>query len=166
VIVATTPLISFRLVFVGLRIVFVLGTIVFALGSARPMLSLALVLSIGGSRITIVNGSLLFFVMSVVMHFWQRLGTCSVGMHFVPFCLKQCLDQLRINSKTPLMVLLLKDHVSGKYGRQCLLNFLRIRWFLLTKSQLRANFMHNMIEFSYSFEILYAEVISFMGSLR
>jgi hypothetical protein len=38
-------------------------------------LSLTLVLSIGGSRITIVNGSLLFFVMSVGMHFWQRLGT-------------------------------------------------------------------------------------------
>jgi hypothetical protein len=76
VIVATTPLTSFRLVFVGLRIVFALGTIVFALGSMRPILSLALVLSIRGFMITIVNGSFLFFVMSVGMHFWQRLRTC------------------------------------------------------------------------------------------
>jgi hypothetical protein len=120
------------------------------------MLSLALVLSIGGSRITIVNGSLLFFVMSVGMHFWQRFGTrrALIGVPWkeliVPFCLKQCLDQLRINSKTPLVVLLLKDHVSRKHGRQCLFNFLRVRWFLLTKSQLRANFMHSMIEFSNS----------------
>jgi hypothetical protein len=39
VIVATTPLTSFRIVFVGLKIVFALDTIVFALGSMRPMLS-------------------------------------------------------------------------------------------------------------------------------
>jgi hypothetical protein len=63
VVVATTPLTSFGLVSVGLRIVFALG------------IALALVLSIGGFRITILNGSLLFSIMSVGMHFRQRLGT-------------------------------------------------------------------------------------------
>jgi hypothetical protein len=98
VVVATTPLTSFGLVSVGLRIVFALGT-------ARLILSLALVLSIRGFRITILNGSLLFSIMSVGMHFRQRLGTrrALIGVPqkelIVPFCLKQCLDQLRINSK-------------------------------------------------------------------
>jgi hypothetical protein len=68
VVVANTPLTSFGLVSVGLRIVFTLGT-------ARLILSLALVLSIGGFRITILNGSLLFSIMSVGMHFRQRLRT-------------------------------------------------------------------------------------------
>jgi hypothetical protein len=65
VVVATTPLTSFGLVSVGLRIVFALGT-------ARLILSLALV---GGFRITILNGSLLFSIMNIGMHFRQRLGT-------------------------------------------------------------------------------------------
>jgi hypothetical protein len=68
VVVATTPLTSFGLVSVGLIIVFTLGT-------ARLILSLTLVLSIGGFRIIILNGSLLFFIMSVGMHFRQRLRT-------------------------------------------------------------------------------------------
>jgi hypothetical protein len=106
------------------------------------------------------------------MYFWQRLGTdrALIGVPneelIVPLCLKQCFDQLRINGETPLTVLLLKDHMSGKHGRQGLLNFLHISRFLLIELQFGTEFMHSMVELSYGFEILYAEVVPLMGSLR
>jgi hypothetical protein len=73
------------------------------------------------------------------MYFWQRLDTnrALIGVPneelIVPLYLKQCFDQLRINGETTLMVLLLRDHISGKHGRQGLLNLLRISRFLLTE---------------------------------
>jgi hypothetical protein len=55
--------------------------------------------------------------------------------------------------------------MSGKHGRQSLFNFLRISRFLFRKLQFGTEFVHSMVKLSYRFEILYAEVVSFMGSL-
>jgi hypothetical protein len=59
--------------------------------------------------------------------------------------LNQCVDKLRILSEFSSPILLLQYSIRQKHGRKSFLNLISIRWFFLTKLQLRANFMNNMI---------------------
>jgi hypothetical protein len=61
------------------------------------------------------------------------------------FSLSQCVDKLRIPSVFISPILLLQYSIHKKHGRKSFLNLIIIHWFFLTKLQLRANLMNNMI---------------------
>jgi hypothetical protein len=56
--------------------------------------------------------------------------------------------------------------MSGKHGRQGLLNFLRISRFLLIELQFGTEFVHGVVVIIHRFEILNAEVVPLMSGLR
>jgi hypothetical protein len=59
----------------------------------------------------------------------------------------------------------LQDSIRRKHGRKSFLNLISICWFFLTKLQLRANFMNNMIVVYNRLEVLQMQMVPLMISL-
>ena len=131
--------------------------IIFVPRNAFPLLdvhtwlvgSLVFVVACGISRLFVPVGTILF---RIYMYFkqWCRARWALV---WVPhselialFCLFKCLNMQRIFYEILLMVLLSNYPFWQEHCRQSLLNFLRFRRFFLTKSELRAYLMNNMVE--------------------
>ena len=70
------------------------------------------------------------------------------------FYLSQCMNKLGIKLAIMSPVLLLQYSIRRKHGRECFLYLVCIRWLFLTKLQLRANPMNNVIIVYQRFEIL------------
>jgi hypothetical protein len=84
---------------------------------------------------------------------------------FMFFSLSQCVNKLRILSVFISPILLLQYSICKKHGRKSFLNLISIHWFFLTKLQLRANLMNNMIVVCNSLEVLQTQMVPLMISL-
>jgi hypothetical protein len=80
---------------------------------------------------------------------------------FLNLC--QCVDKLRILSVFISPILLLQDSIRRKHGRKSFVNIISIRWFFLTKLQLRSNLMNNMIVVCNRLEVPQMQMVPLMN---